>query len=123
MYVQYTLNSNRVSDRTLCHFYKRATEDLRRNHKCSQVPRRLLKSVIKYKHLGMLILYTTQCCSKTGEVVTYNSLILQALELLPGRAGCTKAEIKIKCFMSHRIVILTYYVTMYIANSNQKSII
>ena len=31
----------------------------------SQVPRRPLIEVLKYRHFGMLILYTTQCYSTT----------------------------------------------------------
>ena len=75
----------------------------------SQVPRRLLKYVIKYKRLGMLILNTTQCPSSTSKVVRSGlihfacigvasprlftllerittAFIFQALALLPGRA-------------------------------------
>ena len=36
--------------------------------RASQIPRRLLKSVMKWRHLGLLILYTAQSCSTAGEV-------------------------------------------------------
>ena len=53
----------------------------------SQVPRRLLKCVIIYTHLGMLILYTEHCTMLFHNWGGYyNSLRLQTLELLTGRA-------------------------------------
>ena len=79
----------------------------------SQILRHLLKYAIKYKRLGVLILYNTHCCSKTREVSPptprslprlqggpYNSGILQmqALELLSGGSWdrslkCTNSEL------------------------------
>ena len=51
----------------------------------SQVPRCPLKKVIKYRHSGMLILYTGRCAFHQWWGY-YNNLILQAFELLPWRA-------------------------------------
>ena len=54
----------------------------------------LLKSVVKFKHLAMYILYTRQCCSTTWEVIT-TALYRKHWRCLPGRAerhqaGCAK---------------------------------
>ena len=53
----------------------------------ARAPRRLLLKVVKHNHLGMLILYTTQCCSaNNNQGDNYDVRVLQALELLSGHA-------------------------------------
>ena len=51
----------------------------------SQVLRRLLKSVVKYKHFGYAYLVHYYTVLSHNQGVYYSSLILQALELPPGR--------------------------------------
>ena len=53
----------------------------------ARVLRRLQIKVVKYNHLGMLILYTTQCCSaNNNQGDNYDGQVLQASELLYWRA-------------------------------------
>ena len=59
----------------------------------SQASIEALKYVVKHRHLGLGIFDTTLCRSTTREVIT-TVLLLQASELLPGRA-CVMARTRL----------------------------